>query len=118
VKKVIATAIVLSFMLTLLGLSNAQAATTTTSLHTSIPGVVAPKALTVYCWLPHDIELTNSDATWCISGSGSVNIYNVTKAVDVDSHNISIDTASQDIPINAGKTVTFSGIHVIYVNVG
>ncbi len=41
--------------------------------------VVKPLNGTVWCWLPHDFELVNPDATWCISGGGSVNTYHVSK---------------------------------------
>jgi hypothetical protein len=38
---------------------------------------VKPNTTTVLCWLPHDAEVTNKDATWCLYGSGTVAIYNV-----------------------------------------
>lgn len=43
------------------------------------PALTSP-ALTVYCWIPHAIEITDADGTWCITGvtgSVQVNIYGV-----------------------------------------
>lgn len=122
-KKVIHSSLLACFLTLVLSFavsSNVLAATNaSTHTVTAQPSAVQPNSLTVYCWLPHDIEVTNPDGVWCISGSGSVDIYNVTKIVNVSSstHYITDDTSWTCYPIAPGATDTYPapGHHIVGV---
>ena len=46
---------------------------------------IRPNTLTLWWWIAHDAEVVNTDQTWCLAGSGSVSIYNVTDISNVNS---------------------------------